>query len=94
MQPPPLILHDALKQYRHDQDKIITPQATIERFKARIAESGLNILDDVVRIDNGRLDIPVYFSVCGTDARNAIGNYKITKTIMNVYNIDGAAGDD
>jgi ribosomal protein S12 methylthiotransferase accessory factor len=36
----------------------------------------LDILQEVRRIDNGRLDIPVYFSVCGKDARAVIGNKK------------------
>lgn len=76
MDPKPLQLQDALKQYRHDQDKIMTPDQTVERFRKRLAENNLNILDDVVRIDKGRLDIPVYFSICGPDARKATGNYK------------------
>jgi ribosomal protein S12 methylthiotransferase accessory factor len=76
MHPKPLQLKDAFKQYRHDQDKIITPEQTVKRFKQRLAENKLDILDDIVRIDNRRLDIPVYFSVCGPEARAAIGNYK------------------
>jgi ribosomal protein S12 methylthiotransferase accessory factor len=74
--PAPLILKDAYKKYLHDQDKVITPEETVARFKQRIADSGLNILDDIVRIDNGRLGIPVYFSICGADALAAIGNCK------------------
>jgi ribosomal protein S12 methylthiotransferase accessory factor len=69
-------LQDAYKTYRHDQDKIMSPEATVARFKQRLVERRLNILEDVVRIDKGRLGIPVYFSVCGPDARAAIGNYK------------------
>lgn len=76
MDPKPLQLQNALKQYCHDQDKIITPEQTVERFRRRLAQNNLNILDDVVRIDKGRLDIPVYFSICGPDAREATGNYK------------------
>ncbi len=76
MRPEPLSLKDAIKQFRHDQEKVITPEQTIDRFRERLSKSGLDILDDVVRIDNGRLNIPVYFSVCGADARAAIGNYK------------------
>lgn len=76
MRPKPLILKDALKTFSHDQDKIITPVETVQRFKDRLALTGLQILDDIVRIDNGRLDIPVYFSICGPHARAAIGNYK------------------
>ena len=76
MRPKPLTLQDAPKKFSHDQEKIISPGETIRRFKKRLASTGLQILDKVVRIDNGRLDIPVYFSVCGPDARAAIGNYK------------------
>ncbi len=76
MGPKPLQLKDAYKQYCHDQDKIMSPGQTVERFKERLARSNLAILDDIVRIDKGRLDIPVYFSVCGPEARAVIGNYK------------------
>jgi ribosomal protein S12 methylthiotransferase accessory factor len=76
MRPKPLILKDAPKTFSHDQDKIITPTETIQRFKDRLSLTGLQLLDDIVRIDNGRLDIPVYFSICGPQARAAIGNYK------------------
>ncbi len=76
MRPDPLTLKDALKKFSHDQDKVMAPEKTVQRFKERLADRGLNILDDIVRIDKGRLDIPVYFSVCGAEARAAIGNYK------------------
>ncbi len=76
MQPKPIHLTDAYKQYSHDQDKIISPSETVARFKHKLADSGLKILDDIVRIDNGRLDIPVYFSVCGSEAQAVIGNNK------------------
>jgi len=36
----------------------------------------LDILKETVRIDNGRLDIPIYFSVCGSDAEEMIGTKK------------------
>ena len=74
--PDPIRLKDALKAYCHDQDKIMTPEETVERFKRRLALNKMKILDDIVRIDNGRLNIPVYFSICGPEARAAIGNYK------------------
>jgi ribosomal protein S12 methylthiotransferase accessory factor len=76
MQPKAIVLQDAFKQYQHDQDKIMSPEETIARFKNRLAGSGLNLLEAITRIDNGRLGIPVYFSVCGADARAMIGNYK------------------
>ena len=75
-QPGRLILKDAYKQFQHDQDKIMAPQATVDHFKKRLNDTGLKLLDEIVRIDNGRLGIPVYFSVCGPDARAAIGNFK------------------
>jgi ribosomal protein S12 methylthiotransferase accessory factor len=49
---------------------------TVERFKQKLKETGLDILKEVRRIDTGRLDIPVYFSVCGKDALKTIGTKK------------------
>ncbi len=69
-------LKDAFKSYTLDQDKIITPEETVQRFKAKLKEVNLNILEKTVRIDDGRLDIPVYFSVCGKDAVDVIGTKK------------------
>ncbi len=68
--------NDCLKHFTTDQDKAITPQETIERFYQKLEKLDLNILSEVKRIDNGRLDIPVYFSVCGDDAVNTIGTKK------------------
>lgn len=64
------------KQYTYDQDKACTPQETIDRFTNRLEELNLDILKEVRRIDTGRLDVPVYFSVCGKDAVNTIGTKK------------------
>lgn len=64
------------KQYTLDQDKACSPETTVARFHKRLAESRLDVLKEVRRIDNGRLDIPVYFSICGEDARQIIGNKK------------------
>jgi ribosomal protein S12 methylthiotransferase accessory factor len=69
-------LQDCRKEYTYDQDKACTPQQTIDRFMKRLEESKLDILKEVKRIDSGRLDIPVYFSMCGKDAFNTIGNKK------------------
>jgi ribosomal protein S12 methylthiotransferase accessory factor len=71
-----ITLEDAYKTSTYDQDKIISPEETVTRFRARLKEAGLDILDHTARIDNGRLDIPVYFSICGRDAREVIGNKK------------------
>ena len=69
-------LTDSFKHYTYDQDKACTPEETVARFKNRLSEINLDILKEVQRIDNGRLDIPVYFSLCGKDAHDIIGNKK------------------
>ncbi len=71
-----VILKDAFKRYTHDQDKILTPEETVRRFKEKLKEVNLDILEQTIRIDNGRLDIPIYFSVCGRDAESVIGTKK------------------
>jgi ribosomal protein S12 methylthiotransferase accessory factor len=48
----------------------------VEQFKNKAAGTGLDILTRTRRIDSGRLDIPVFFSECGTDARQVIGTSK------------------
>ena len=69
-------LADCFKHYTLDQDKVCTPTETVTRFKQRLKEVNLDVLKEVQRIDNGRLDIPVYFSVCGKDALETIGTKK------------------
>jgi ribosomal protein S12 methylthiotransferase accessory factor len=64
------------KQYTYDQDKACSPEDTVARFYERLKATSLDVLKEVRRIDNGRLDIPVFFSVCGEDARRIIGNKK------------------
>jgi ribosomal protein S12 methylthiotransferase accessory factor len=69
-------LQDCLKTYTVDQDKAIRPEDTVVRFKERLQQLDIQILKEVKRIDNGRLDIPVYFSVCGEDAHALTGTKK------------------
>jgi len=69
-------INDCLKKYTYDQDKVCRPEETIDRFLKKLKEVNLDILKEIKRIDNGRLDIPVYFSVCGKDAVNTIGTKK------------------
>ncbi|CAB5079848.1 TPR domain protein [Olavius algarvensis associated proteobacterium Delta 3] len=69
-------LKDAYKKYTLDQDKIMSPEETVGHFREKLASVDLDILEDVIRIDNGRLDIPVYFSTCGRDALQIIGTKK------------------
>ena len=72
----PVTIADAVKQATDDQDKSIKPEQTVAMVKQKLAAMDLNILDRTLRIDNGRLDIPVFFSTCGHDAQAVIGTKK------------------
>ena len=76
MQRKTLLLQDCLKTFTTDQDKAISPDQTVELFLQKLATLDLEILSEIKRIDNGRLDIPVYFSVCGEDAVALTGTKK------------------
>ncbi len=67
---------DCLKTFTIDQDKAISPEETLKNFYAKVDSLELKILNEVRRIDNGRLDIPVFFSVCGEDAHALTGTKK------------------
>ena len=67
---------DCIKKFTTDQDKAKSPEETLEYFYSKVHSLDLNILNEVKRIDNGRLDIPVYFSVCGDDAHLLTGTKK------------------
>ncbi len=69
-------LKDAFKTYTHDQDKIFPPEVTVKRLKEKLKHLELKILERTVRIDKGRLDIPVFFSYCGKDAADLTGTKK------------------
>ncbi|MCP3941778.1 MAG: tetratricopeptide repeat protein [Desulfobacteraceae bacterium] len=69
-------LKDAKKGYTYDQDKVMSPSETVKRFKKKVADLDLDILSQTKRIDNGRLDIPVFFSECGADAQRVTGTKK------------------
>ena len=71
-----IILNDAFKRFTLDQDKILPPEETVRRFKEKLKKVELDILEEIIRIDNGRLDIPIYFSSCGRDALAVIGTKK------------------
>ena len=66
-------LNDAHKTYTFDQDKILSPEDTVKRFKEKLKKVNLDILKRTIRIDNGRLDIPIYFSVCVKEDYDIIG---------------------
>ena len=69
-------LKDCYKTYTQDLDKACSPEETVSRFRQRLKEENLDILKEVKRVDNGRLDIPVYFSVCSRDGEEIIGTKK------------------
>ena len=71
-----LAFQDCRKTFTLDQDKAIRPEATLEKFYNKIESLDFVILNEVKRIDNGRLDIPVYFSICGEDAQAMTGTKK------------------
>lgn len=73
---PNLVLQDAFKTFTLDQDKLLPPEETVRRFRENLGRLQLDILKETVRIDNGRLGIPVYVSVCGRDAARVIGTKK------------------
>ncbi len=67
---------DCPKTFTRDQDKALSPEQTIERFYHQINALDFQIISEVKRIDNGRLGIPVYFSVCTEEARALTGTRK------------------
>jgi ribosomal protein S12 methylthiotransferase accessory factor len=71
-----LQLTDAFKGYTYDQDKLLTPGDTIARVKERLARLDLKILQETMRIDSGRLDIPIYISILGVDAKRVVPTAK------------------
>ena len=71
-----LTLADAFKSYTYDLDKLFPPSETIERVKDRLTQVKLDILQETLRIDSGRLDIPVYLSLLGVDAQRVVPTKK------------------
>ncbi|MEJ2672909.1 MAG: YcaO-like family protein, partial [Deltaproteobacteria bacterium] len=74
--PETLSLADALKGYTYDQDKLLTPEETVRRVRQRLENLDLKLLQETMRIDSGRLDIPVYLSLLGVDARRVVPTHK------------------
>ena len=71
-----LTLADAYKGYTYDLDKLLPPAETIARVKERLSQVKLDILQETMRIDSGRLDIPVYLSLLGVDAQRVVPTKK------------------
>jgi len=71
-----VVIGDCFKTYSHDQDKAKTPAETLHWVKDHLAKLNLKILTETRRIDTGRLDIPIYISLCGEDATRLTGTKK------------------
>ena len=71
-----IAFQDCFKTFTRDQDKAVKPEDTLERFYRQVAKLDINILSEVTRVDNGRLNIPVYFSVCAEGASAMTGTKK------------------
>ncbi len=66
-------LGPAPKNYTLEQDKARPPRETVQWVLEGFARLGQEVLRKVQRIDTGRLDIPVYISLCG-EAATALTN--------------------
>ncbi|BEQ14072.1 YcaO-like family protein [Desulfoferula mesophila] len=71
-----LKLEAAPKAYEGEQDKARAPEETVAWVRERFASMGHDVLRQVMRIDTGRLGIPVYISICGDEAKGVIGTQK------------------
>lgn len=69
-------LQNAFKTYTQELDKLFSPRETVQRTRERLKKTGIDILSKTLRIDTGRLGIPVYISLCGVDAVRMIGTKK------------------
>jgi ribosomal protein S12 methylthiotransferase accessory factor len=69
-------IKDCFKTFSHDQDKVRDPGETISWVRERIGSLDMNVLAKTLRIDTGRLDIPVFISLCGEDATRFTGTKK------------------
>jgi ribosomal protein S12 methylthiotransferase accessory factor len=56
------------KGYILDQDKAFAPEKTVEKAQKALESGGCDILQELARVDSGRLGIPVYMSVCTAKA--------------------------
>ncbi|PID76504.1 MAG: hypothetical protein CSB24_06285 [Deltaproteobacteria bacterium] len=71
-----IILQDCPKKFTADQDKALSPEETLKYFYRQAAAMDLELIAEAKRIDQGRLGIPVFFSVCGADAKELLGTNK------------------
>ncbi len=69
-------LHPTPKLYAREQDKSRPPAETVAWVRERFAQMGAELLRQTRRIDTGRLDIPVFLSMCGAAATELTGTAK------------------
>ncbi|WP_018123292.1 YcaO-like family protein [Desulfovibrio oxyclinae] len=69
-------LKDCFKTYTKDQDKAASPQETVSRVRACLAETCEGVLAETDRVDTGRLGIPVFVSKCGPKAAEVMPTRK------------------
>jgi ribosomal protein S12 methylthiotransferase accessory factor len=71
-----ITIKKSLKKYTADADKAVSPRETVARAKTAFEYHDRQILSQLKRIDTGRLDIPVYLSICGEKARQTMPTRK------------------
>ena len=59
------------KKHHQGLDKAIPPAETVENLKKLLKRIDLDLVKDIIRIDSGRLDIPVYVCEAGPDCNTA-----------------------
>ncbi|SHG05616.1 ribosomal protein S12 methylthiotransferase accessory factor [Desulfacinum infernum DSM 9756] len=69
-------IQDSFKTFSHDQEKTRRPEETVQWVRERLKSVNIRILAKTLRIDTGRLGIPVYISLCGEDATAFTGTKK------------------
>jgi ribosomal protein S12 methylthiotransferase accessory factor len=59
-----------------ETDKLFPPEKTIPKVREILKKTKQDILTRTLRIDTGRLGIPIYLSLCGDDGIRTIGTKK------------------
>ena len=71
-----ITLHPCPKAHTLELDKAKSPTDTVSHVRKQLKKINLDILANTKRIDTGRLDIPVFISKCGADARKVMPTRK------------------
>jgi len=72
-----IYLKNSPKAHTRGLDKAISPEDTLKNVKSVLKQTKLNLVNETIRIDSRRLDIPVFVCVagedCNTPARKFMG---------------------